>query len=190
MGSDSVGETALALEEAAQNDEWFSSRNIYPNIDYWTAIVFHTLGFPQDMFPVWMMLPRIAGFIAHWQECLDDPEYKIFRPRQIYTGFNQRFYKESRAAFSPVLLDISNDPQAALRRTTGEPIGIGDVLSLIKRKEQEISLVKSEITKSNNSRDDLAETSDSHNPFLSMNWLTQSMAKNHSISELNKVRIF
>ncbi|KAJ3102649.1 hypothetical protein HDU96_009557 [Phlyctochytrium bullatum] len=90
MGKGDLGELALALEEAALNDEWFTKRGLYPNIDYWTAIVFHTLGFPPDMFPVLICVPRVAGFIAHWQESLDDPEYKIYRPRQIYVGEHHR----------------------------------------------------------------------------------------------------
>ena len=90
MGKDTTIDIAISLEEQAINHPWFQERNLYSNIDYWTAIVLHAFGFPQDMFPVWTMIPRISGFIAHWLESLDDPEYKIYRPRQIFTGiFNQ-----------------------------------------------------------------------------------------------------
>ena len=86
MGKDSTIEIAIALEEQAIAHPWFIERNLFSNIDYWTASLFYTLGFPEDMFPVWSMVPRISGFIAHWLESLDDPEYKIYRPRQIFTG--------------------------------------------------------------------------------------------------------
>ncbi|KAJ1557268.1 hypothetical protein HK405_000396, partial [Cladochytrium tenue] len=90
FGKDDIAELALALEEATMADEWFTRRSLYPNIDFWSAIVFHTMGFPADMFPVLMAVPRAAGYIAHWQESLDDAEYKIFRPRQVYVGEARR----------------------------------------------------------------------------------------------------
>ncbi|KAI8893375.1 citrate synthase-like protein [Globomyces pollinis-pini] len=93
LGCNDVAKVALALEEKALQDQWFTSRNLYPNIDFWTAILFDTLDFPTDMFPVWMFIPRVSGFIAHLIESMDDPEYKIFRPRQIYTGEFQREYE-------------------------------------------------------------------------------------------------
>jgi citrate synthase len=73
----------LILEEKVLNDDWFISRNLYPNIDFWLALAFDTLDFPSDMFPVWLYIPRVAGYLAHLVESLDDPEYKIFRPRQV-----------------------------------------------------------------------------------------------------------
>ncbi|KAI9366849.1 citrate synthase-like protein [Zopfochytrium polystomum] len=94
FGKGPLGELAIALEEATLSDEWFSRRNLFPNIDYWCAIVFHTMGFPADMFPVLMCVPRAAGFIAHWEESIDDPEFKIFRPRQIFVGENERSLKD------------------------------------------------------------------------------------------------
>ncbi|KAJ3312213.1 hypothetical protein HDU76_002945 [Blyttiomyces sp. JEL0837] len=86
IGKGDLGDLALALEEAALSDPWFREKGLFPNIDYWSPIAFHTMGFPPDMFPVLNCVPRTAGYIAHWQESLDDPEYKIYRPRQIYIG--------------------------------------------------------------------------------------------------------
>ncbi|KAJ3225541.1 hypothetical protein HDU81_007795 [Chytriomyces hyalinus] len=97
IGKGSLGSLALHLEETALSDSYFTSRNLYPNIDFWTAVVFHVLGFPSDMFPVLTAIPRTAGLIAHCQESLDDPEYKIYRPRQVYTGEFLREYVHDRA---------------------------------------------------------------------------------------------
>ncbi|KAJ3027722.1 UNVERIFIED_CONTAM: hypothetical protein HDU68_003254 [Siphonaria sp. JEL0065] len=97
IGQGEMGTLALALEQAALADPWFQSRHLFTNIDFWTAIVFHTLGFPADMFPVLTAIPRTAGLVAHWQESLDDPEYKIYRPRQIFNGVFVRDYKGDRA---------------------------------------------------------------------------------------------
>ncbi|KAJ3368556.1 hypothetical protein HDU91_000468 [Kappamyces sp. JEL0680] len=93
LGCNKVAQIGLKLEEKALADPWFTSRNLYPNIDFWTALCFDTLDFPSDMFPVWMFIPRVSGFIAHFVESLDDPEYKIFRPRQIYVGEDKRPYE-------------------------------------------------------------------------------------------------
>jgi citrate synthase len=83
LGCDDIAKLALKLEEVVLQDEWCRTRNLNPNIDYWTALLFHALDFPTDMFPVWMCIPRVAGYLAHFVESLDDPEYKIFRPRQV-----------------------------------------------------------------------------------------------------------
>jgi citrate synthase len=63
-------------------------------VDFWLALIFDTLGFPPDMFPVWCFIPRVSGLIAHLVESLDDPEYKIFRPRQVYIGHDLRPYQD------------------------------------------------------------------------------------------------
>eukprot|EP00842_Homolaphlyctis_polyrhiza_P000299 jgi/Hompol1/126/HPOL_005238-RA len=98
MGKDHIAEIALELESKALADPYFSTRKLYPNIDYWVGVLLYTLRFPSDMFPVWMLIPRISGLIAHLVESIDDPEYKIFRPRQVYIGENRRPY----AALDPV----------------------------------------------------------------------------------------
>ncbi|ORY39029.1 citrate synthase [Rhizoclosmatium globosum] len=91
---------ALELESQVLADKWFQDRHLFPNIDFWTAVVFHTLGFPPDMFPVLTAVPRAAGLIAHWAESLDDPEYKIYRPRQIFWGEFLKDYEADRAALA------------------------------------------------------------------------------------------
>ncbi|KAJ3077087.1 hypothetical protein HDU98_008519 [Podochytrium sp. JEL0797] len=96
IGRDEIGTLAVLLEEAAKEDPWFDNRHLFPNIDFWTAIVFHTLGFPADMFPVLTAVPRTAGFLAHWVESLEDDELKIYRPRQIYCGEWLRDYTADR----------------------------------------------------------------------------------------------
>ncbi|KAJ3077097.1 hypothetical protein HDU98_008532 [Podochytrium sp. JEL0797] len=104
IGQDDMGTLALELEKAVTQDEWFQNRNLFPNIDFWCAVVFHTLGFPTDMYPVLTAIPRAAGFVAHWQESLDDPEYKIYRPRQIFWGEFVKDYAKDRS-----ILDKEDD---------------------------------------------------------------------------------
>ena len=78
--------TALELEERALNDDYFKERNLYPNVDFYTGLIYRALGFPKEMFTVLFALGRLPGWIAHWQEMRQDPEQKIMRPRQIYVG--------------------------------------------------------------------------------------------------------
>ncbi|ORZ40910.1 citrate synthase-like protein [Catenaria anguillulae PL171] len=82
---------ALQLEKAVLADEYFMARKIFPNIDFWTAILFHTMGFPRDMFAVLMTIPRSAGYLAHFIECVSAKE-QIYRPRQVYLGETLRDY--------------------------------------------------------------------------------------------------
>jgi citrate synthase len=84
--SDPLQDIALALEERALNDAYFKERNLYPNVDFYTGLIYRALGFPTDMFTVLFALGRLPGWIAHWQEMHRDPEQKIMRPRQLYTG--------------------------------------------------------------------------------------------------------
>lgn len=83
---DKLLETALKLEEKALNDDYFIERNLYPNIDFYTGIMFHMMGFPQEMFTVLFAMGRTPGWIAHYLEWMHDPYQKIGRPRQVYTG--------------------------------------------------------------------------------------------------------
>jgi citrate synthase len=79
-------DVALELEERALNDDYFQSRNLYPNVDFYTGLIYRALGFPKEMFTVLFALGRLPGWIAHWQEMRQDPAQKLMRPRQIYTG--------------------------------------------------------------------------------------------------------
>ncbi len=90
-GKNPLLDIALKLEEAALSDEYFLSRRLYPNVDFYTGLIYQAMGFPMEMFPVLFAIPRTAGWLAHWQELLDQNS-KIARPRQIYIGEEQRDY--------------------------------------------------------------------------------------------------
>jgi citrate synthase len=98
-GKNPLLEIALELERIALQDEYFVSRKLYPNVDFYSGLIYQAMGFPVEMFPVLFAIPRTAGWIAQWEEMLLDPEQKIARPRQIYVGATQRDYvpRESRA---------------------------------------------------------------------------------------------
>ena len=81
---------ALELERIALEDEYFVTRKLYPNVDFYSGIIYQALGFKPDMFTVLFAIPRTVGWLAQWQEMLQDPEQKIARPRQIYTGYAER----------------------------------------------------------------------------------------------------
>jgi citrate synthase len=81
---------ALELEKIALEDEYFVSRKLYPNVDFYSGIIYQALGLPVAMFPVMFAIPRTAGWLAQWLEGIQDPEQKIARPRQIYTGTAER----------------------------------------------------------------------------------------------------
>ncbi len=91
-GRNPLLEVALELERIALEDEYFVSRRLYPNVDFYSGIIYQAMGFPVEMFPVLFAIPRTAGWIAHWLEMLQDPEQKIARPRQIYIGPSRRDY--------------------------------------------------------------------------------------------------
>jgi citrate synthase len=83
---------ALELERIALEDDYFVSRNLYPNVDFYSGIIYQAMGFPVDMFPVLFAIPRTVGWLAQWREMLEDDEQKIARPRQVYTGADERPY--------------------------------------------------------------------------------------------------
>jgi citrate synthase len=90
--SDPLLEIAKSLEEVALNDEFFVARKLYPNVDFYSGIIYRAMGIPTNMFTVLFALGRMPGWIAHWREMTDDPKNRINRPRQIYTGATQRPY--------------------------------------------------------------------------------------------------
>ena len=94
MGNDPVFELALTLEEIALKDDYFVSRKLYPNVDFYSGIIYSALGIPRSMFTVLFAIARTAGWVAHWLEQHTDKETKIGRPRQIYTGSEKRDYAE------------------------------------------------------------------------------------------------
>ena len=91
-GSDPLLDIALALEEVALNDDYFISRKLYPNVDFYSGIIYRAMGFPTDMFTVLFALGRSPGWLAQWRELLSDPEQRIARPRQVYLGEGERDY--------------------------------------------------------------------------------------------------
>jgi len=90
--NDPLLEVALKLEEAALKDDYFIQRKLYPNVDFYSGIIYKALGIPIEMFTVMFAIARTAGWVAHWLEQQTDPEAKIGRPRQIYTGYAERDY--------------------------------------------------------------------------------------------------
>src|SRR6202023_2704687 len=86
MGRNPLIDIALECERIALEDEYFITRKLYPNVDFYTGLIYQSMGFPMTMFPVLFAIPRTSGWIAQWQEMLLDPEQKISRPRQIYLG--------------------------------------------------------------------------------------------------------
>ncbi len=89
---DPLLDIAKSLEEVALHDDFFVSRKLYPNVDFYSGIIYRAMGIPTNMFTVMFALGRLPGWIAHWKEMLDDPKNRINRPRQIYTGPTQRPY--------------------------------------------------------------------------------------------------
>jgi citrate synthase len=83
---------AIELEKRALDDEYFTDRKLYPNVDYWSGIIYEAMGIPADAFTVMFAIGRTPGWTAQWLELMDDPEFKIARPRQIYTGPRETDY--------------------------------------------------------------------------------------------------
>jgi citrate synthase len=92
MGKNPMLEIALECERIALEDEYFVKRKLYPNVDFYTGLIYQSMGFPMTMFPVLFAIPRMSGWIAQWEEMLLDAEQKIARPRQIYLGYDTRPY--------------------------------------------------------------------------------------------------
>jgi citrate synthase len=91
-GKNPLLEMALEMERIALEDDYFVSRKLYPNVDFYSGLIYQAMGFPVSMFPVLFAIPRTAGWIAQWEEMLLDPDQKIARPRQIYSGSGPRDY--------------------------------------------------------------------------------------------------
>ena len=89
-GKSPLLDIALELERIALEDDYFVKRKLYPNVDFYSGLIYQALKFPMDMFTVLFAIPRVSGWLAQWQEMLEDPDQKIARPRQIYTGSKRR----------------------------------------------------------------------------------------------------
>ena len=90
--NDPLLDIARRLEEAALKDSYFKDRRLYPNVDFYSGIIYRALGFPTNMFTVLFALGRLPGWMAQWKEMNEDPSTRIGRPRQIYTGNNATDY--------------------------------------------------------------------------------------------------
>ncbi|MFI5230554.1 MAG: citrate synthase [Gemmatimonadales bacterium] len=93
VGMDKDLEIALKLEDVALHDDYFVSRKLYPNVDFYTGLIYRSMAFPTDFFTVLFAVARTAGWLAQWEEMLNDKEQKIARPRQIYVGYGERAFK-------------------------------------------------------------------------------------------------
>ncbi|MEM8620990.1 MAG: citrate synthase [Actinomycetota bacterium] len=91
-GKNPLLDIALALEEVALEDNYFIDRSLYPNVDFYSGLIYQAMGFPVDMFTVLFGIPRMSGWLAHWEESLNDSAQKISRPRQWYAGPDERDY--------------------------------------------------------------------------------------------------
>jgi citrate synthase len=91
-GKNPLLEIALELERIALQDEYFVTRKLYPNVDFYSGLIYQAMGFPVEMFPVLFAIPRTSGWIAQWEEMILDPDQKISRPKQVYTGSARRDY--------------------------------------------------------------------------------------------------
>lgn len=94
VGKEPLVDIAMELEKIALTDEYFIKRKLYPNVDFYSGVIYKALGIPTEMFTILFTLPRLAGWLAHWYEFLDDPHNKIVRPRQIYKGYTRRNFEE------------------------------------------------------------------------------------------------
>ncbi|MFY9225471.1 MAG: citrate synthase [Blastocatellia bacterium] len=91
-GRNPLLDIALELEKIALEDEYFIKRKLYPNVDFYSGLIYQAMGFPVDMFPVLFAIPRTVGWLSQWEEMMEDKEQKIARPRQIYLGYDSRDY--------------------------------------------------------------------------------------------------
>ena len=92
VGDDPLFEVARELEEAALKDDYFIEKKLYPNVDFYSGLIYRAMGLPLNMFPVLFALGRLPGWVAQWKEMIEDPDTRIGRPRQIYTGATERAY--------------------------------------------------------------------------------------------------
>ena len=91
-GRENLIDIAIELEKIALSDEYFIKRKLYPNVDFYSGVIYKAIGFPPEYFTVLFALPRFAGWMAHWNEFIQDPDNKIVRPRQIYKGERGKDY--------------------------------------------------------------------------------------------------
>lgn len=120
VGKEPLVEIAMELERIALTDDFFIKRQLYPNVDFYTGVIYKALGIPTEFFTVLFTIPRIAGWLSHWSEFLDDPVNNIVRPRQIYKGYTKRDYvaEDKREAKTDYELDYKVDTFEARREAS------------------------------------------------------------------------
>ena len=120
-------EIARELEKRALDDDFFTSRKLYPNVDFYSGIIYEALEIPTNMFTVIFAIPRTAGWVSQWMEMKDDPEQKIARPRQIYTGEREREYVaiDDREGPEKIVGPPAQAAETAAARGVGAGGGIG-----------------------------------------------------------------
>jgi citrate synthase len=116
LGKEPLIEVAVELEKHALSDPYFIERKLYPNVDFYSGLIYKAMGFPTDFFPVLFTIPRTAGWLAHWNEFLDDPENKIVRPRQVYVGSGPRDYAPLDGRTSTTTANIQSRVTAEAKR--------------------------------------------------------------------------
>lgn len=102
-GKHPLMDIALEIERVTSTDEYFASRSLHPNVDFYSGVIYQSMGFPMALFPVLFAIPRTAGWMAHWAELIRDPEQNIIRPRQIYVGEAARAYAPIARRPEPVM---------------------------------------------------------------------------------------
>eukprot|EP01067_Filipodium_phascolosomae_P001353 Filipodium_phascolosomae@DN1917_c0_g1_i2.p1 len=113
---DGLVDVAVALEKAALEDNFFVKRKLYPNVDFYSGLIYRAMGFPTDFFPVLFAIPRTAGWLSHWAEFQQDPDNKIVRPFQIYEGPEKRDYVPITARPKPPVIASELQPDLNERR--------------------------------------------------------------------------
>jgi len=117
VGRESLIDIAMELEKIALTDEYFISRKLYPNVDFYSGVIYKALGIPTEMFTIMFTLPRLAGWLAHWDEFVEDPVNNIVRPRQIYKGYRRRDFVAQPQREQKVDQDLDYKPaQTDIRR--------------------------------------------------------------------------
>jgi citrate synthase len=123
LGREPLIEVAEALEKCALSDPYFIERKLYPNVDFYSGLIYKALGFPTDFFPVLFAIPRTVGWLAHWNEFLGDKENRIVRPRQVYLGADTRSYvaMDQRTQVFDYDLNSSESSESKRRFASGIP---------------------------------------------------------------------
>lgn len=116
IGREPLVEVALELERIALSDKYFIERKLYPNVDFYSGLIYKAMGFPTDFFTVLFAIPRTAGWLAHFVEYLDDPENNILRPRQVYLGYDYRDYKPVEARQAVANVNLVSEVSAESKR--------------------------------------------------------------------------